>query len=152
MGFDGDGWRDCMNAVRFAQRARLVMSCYPILTPYPGTAIFEQYRRQGRLLTQEWDKYNGSTVVYRPTDMSVNQLRHAQMAAFNEFYAPASAFRRLGVWPIKRNSWLANLAIYRGLKYYYDKKGRPLPRFADYLAPDSDQRIARSLGVNDSSR
>ncbi|MHC4294598.1 MAG: B12-binding domain-containing radical SAM protein, partial [Planctomycetota bacterium] len=33
-GFDTDDWRDCMNAVRFAQRAKLCMSCYPILTPY----------------------------------------------------------------------------------------------------------------------
>ena len=59
---------------------------------------------------------------------------------------PASAFGRLGIWPIKRNSWLANLAIHRGLTYYYGRKGRPLPRFVDYIAPDSRARIARSLG------
>ncbi|MFB3891314.1 MAG: radical SAM protein [Phycisphaerae bacterium] len=144
-GFDGEGWRDCMNAVRFAQRARLAMSCYPILTPYPGTAVFEQYRSDGRLLTRDWDKYNGSTVVYRPTDITVEELRHAQLAAFNEFYSPASSFRRLGLWPLKRNAWLANLAIHRGLKYYYDKKGRPLPRFADHLRGDGRERIARGL-------
>ncbi|MFW6133195.1 MAG: B12-binding domain-containing radical SAM protein [Planctomycetota bacterium] len=145
-GFDTDGWRDCMEAVRFAQRTRLCMSCYPILTPYPGTRIFEQYQAEGRLLTRDWDKYNGATVVFRPRRMTVNQLRHAQMAAFHEFYAPASALRRLGVWPIKRNSWLANLAIHHGLTYYYGRRGRPLPRFADFRAPRSAQRIARSLG------
>ena len=145
-GFDGDDWRDCMNAVRFAQKARLCMSCYPILTPYPGTEIFRQYRQEGRLLTLDWDKYNGATVVYQPRRMSVQELRHAQMAAFHEFYAPSSAFRRLGIWPLKRNSWLANLAIHRGLAYYYGKRGRPLPRFTDYLQADSRRRIARSLG------
>jgi radical SAM superfamily enzyme YgiQ (UPF0313 family) len=145
-GFDADDWRDCMNAVRFAQRAKLCMSCYPILTPYPGTGIYEQYRAEGRLLTQDWDKYNGSTVVYRPLRMTVSELRHAQMAAFHEFYTPASSLRRLGLWPLKRNSWLANLAIYRGLTYYYQKRGRPLPRFGDYLRGDRDEQIARSLG------
>jgi len=145
-GFDTDGWADCMAAVRFAQRAKLCMSCYPILTPYPGTAVYEQYRCQGRLLTEDWDKYNGSTVVYQPARMTIDELRHAQMAAFHEFYTPSSSLRRLGLWPLKRNSWLANLAIYRGLTYYYSKRARPLPRFSDYAACDRAERIARSLG------
>jgi len=145
-GFDTDGWADCMNAVRFAQRAKLCMSCYPILTPYPGTAVYEQYRAEGRLLTEDWDKYNGSTVVYQPARMTIDELRHAQMAAFNEFYAPSSSLRRLGLWPLKRNSWIANLAIYRGLTYYYSKRGRPLPRFSDYASCDRAELIARSLG------
>ena len=150
-GFDGDTWRECRDTVRFAQRSGLCMSSYPILTPYPGTAIFDQFRKEGRLLTTDWDKYNGATVVYQPTDMSVLQLRHAQLAAFNEFYSPRSAFRRLGIWPIKRNSWLANMAIYRGLTYYYSKKGRPLPNFSDNLAGDANARLAASLGQRPAS-
>ena len=146
-GFDSDTWRDCMNAVRFAQKARLCMSCYPILTPFPGTRFYEQYKAEGRLVTTDWEKYNGASVVYKPRLMTVEQIRHAQMAAFHEFYHPASAVARLGIWPFKRNSWLANLAIHRGLTYYYGKKGRPLPRFTDYLSTDADQRIATSLGL-----
>ncbi|MCD6377570.1 MAG: B12-binding domain-containing radical SAM protein [Planctomycetes bacterium] len=145
-GFDSDDWQDCMNAVRFAQRTNLCMSCYPILTPYPGTAIFEQFRRQGRLLTTEWDKYNGATVVFKPKKMTEQQLRHAQMAAFYEFYTPKSMFRRLKILPLKKYSYLANMAIYRGIRYYYEKRGRPLPKFTDFIATDADKRIARSLG------
>ena len=145
-GFDTDGWRDCMNAVRFAQRAKLCMSCYPILTPYPGTRIFEQYQAEGRLLTRDWARYNGATVVFQPRRMTVQQLRHAQMAAFHEFYLPGSALSRLRILPLKRNSWLANLAINRGIRHYYSKKGRPLPRFSDYIEADPRARIARSLG------
>ncbi len=146
-GFDTDDWRDCMHAVRFAQRAELCMSCYPILTPYPGTALFEQFRRQGRLLTTDWDKYNGASVVFQPRRMTPEQLRHAQMAAFCEFYSPASILKRLKAWPLKTNSYLANLAIWRGLRHYYASRGRPLPRFAHLAAPDAELRIARSLGL-----
>jgi len=145
-GFDTDDWHDCMKALRFAQRAQLCMSCYPILTPYPGTAVYEQYEREGRLLTRDWDKYNGATVVFQPKRMSVAELRHAQMAAFHEFYEPRSALRRLRLWPLKKNSWLANLAIHRGLLHYYHKRSRPLPHFADYLRGDRGAQIARSLG------
>jgi len=145
-GFDSDGWADCRDAVRFAQKADLCMSCYPILTPYPGTAIYEQFRGQGRLLTTDWDKYNGASVVFQPARMSAEQLRHAQMAAFAEFYSLGSMVRRLKLWPLKRNSYLANAAIWRGLRYYYGRKGRPVPAFADFAAPDASSRIARSLG------
>ena len=124
------------------------MSCYPILTPYPGTVLFEQFRRQGRLLTTDWDKYNGASVVFQPRRMTPQQLRHAQMAAFCEFYSPPSIFSRLKAWPLKTNSYLANLAIWRGLRHYYASRGRPLPRFADLAAPDAELRIARSLGLS----
>jgi radical SAM superfamily enzyme YgiQ (UPF0313 family) len=151
-GFDTDNWHNCMETVRFAQRAGLCMSCYPILTPYPGTAVYDQYLAQGRLLTQDWDKYNGATVVFQPQRMTVEELRYAQMAAFHEFYQPSSAMRRLKIWPLKRNSWLTNLAIYRGLTYYYNKKGRALPYFRDYMEPDACERISRGLGLTSRGR
>lgn len=133
-GFDNDTWRTCRETVRFARRANLVMSCYPILMPYPGTAIFEEYQNQGRLLTQDWQKYNGATVVFTPKHMTTEQLRYAQMAAFCDFYRPGSAWARLKLWPIKKYSWLANMAIYWGLYYYYKryKNGRRLPSFRDH--------------------
>jgi len=133
-GFDNDNWQSCQAAVRFAQRAQLVMSCYPILTPYPGTKLFEEFDKQGRLLTKDWDKYNGATVVFEPSRMTAEQLQRAQMAAFCDFYRPRSAFSRLKLWPIKKCSWLANLAIHRGLVYYYrHKKKQPLPSFTDFM-------------------
>jgi radical SAM superfamily enzyme YgiQ (UPF0313 family) len=133
-GFDNDDWRKCRATVRFAHQAGLVMSCYPILTPYPGTALYDKFKAQGRLLTEDWDKYNGATVVFKPERMSIEQLRLAQMAAFCDFYRPRSAFSRLKIWPFKKNSWIANLAIYSGLLYYYHHyKNRSLPTFTDFV-------------------
>jgi radical SAM superfamily enzyme YgiQ (UPF0313 family) len=146
-GFDSDDWRDCMDSVRFAQKMKLSMGLFIILTPYPGTAVFEQFRREGRILTEDWTKYNGATVCYQPRKMSVEQLRHAQLAAMYEFYSPASALRRLGVLPFKKHSWLANMAAHHGMRYYYARKGRTLPHFRDMAAVDSEERIARSLGI-----
>ncbi len=134
-GFDTDDWRSCMRTVRFAQRSGLSMSCYPILTPYPGTAVWHKYKTQGRILSQDWDRYNGTSVVFQPERMTPLELRHAQIAAFAEFYSFRSAARRLGVWPFKKYGWLTNLAIWRGIHYYYHRKGRQIPSFADFLDP-----------------
>jgi hypothetical protein len=111
------------------------MSCYPILTPYPGTAFFEQFQREGRIRTYDWERYNGASVVYEPKRMTAKQLRHAQMAAFAEFYRPRSALQRLAVWPLKSRAWLANLACWQGIRYYYGARGRRVPAFRDFLSP-----------------
>ncbi len=149
-GFDHDTWQDCMATCRFAQGMNLAMSCYPILTPYPGTAFFEQFKREGRIRTFDWEKYNGASVVYEPRQMTPKQLRHVQMAAFAEFFSPRSAFRRLRAYPLKSRAWIANLAIWKGIRYYYARKGRQVPTFADLRNPDSrawryeDEEWARS--------
>ena len=122
-----------MHTCRFAHRTDLAMSCFPILTPYPGTAFYEQYEREGRIRTRDWERYNGASVVFEPKRMTAKQLRHAQMAAFAEFYSLRSAFRRLRIYPVKSRAWLANLAIWKGIRYYYAKKGRQVPMFRDFL-------------------
>lgn len=134
-GFDHDDWRDLMWTTRWAQRMNLAMSCYPILTPYPGTGVWREYEKSGRILTRDWDKYNGVSVVFEPRRISPAQLRHAQMAAFAEFFSWRSAVTRLKFWPLKKRAWVANLASAYGLRYYYQKKGRPLPSFRDFLDP-----------------
>ncbi|MHC4067715.1 MAG: B12-binding domain-containing radical SAM protein [Planctomycetota bacterium] len=136
-GFDSDTWPTCMQTCRFAQRMNLSMSCYPILTPYPGTGVWHDFERQGRLVTYDWDRYNGASVCYQPLQMTARQLRHAQMAGFAEFYSLRSTFRRLGVLPFKKFAWLANLAIWRGIRYYYAHRGRQTPAFSDFIHPQA---------------
>ncbi|MFH1420044.1 MAG: radical SAM protein [Planctomycetota bacterium] len=132
-GFDHDTWRDLMHTCRWAERMDLAMSCYPILTPYPGTDIFDKFEQSGRLLTRDWDKYNGASIVFQPNHLTEMQLRHAQMAAFAEFFSIRSAIRRLKLLPLKKRAWVANIAIAQGIRYYYHKRGRLVPRFSDFL-------------------
>jgi radical SAM superfamily enzyme YgiQ (UPF0313 family) len=131
-GFDHDTWQSCRDTVRFAQKSDLAMACFPILTPYPGTEIFNRYNDQGRILTYDWTKYNGASVVYQPEHFTVKQLRHAQMSGFGEFYHPRSAFKRLKMLPFKKRAWMANLASWFGLWYYFQHKGRVIPKFSDF--------------------
>ena len=129
-GFDNDDLKTLRAAVRFARKAKLVMSCYPILTPYPGTPLYDRMRDEGRLLTGDWTRYNGASVVFRPRKLTVEELASSQMAAFAEFYSLPSMFARLGLWPLKKYSWLANLGIWRGIQYYYRfRKRRAVPKF-----------------------
>jgi radical SAM superfamily enzyme YgiQ (UPF0313 family) len=144
-GFDHDDWRRCRDVVRFAERAGLVMSCYPILTPYPGTQLWADLRRQGRILTERWQLYNGANVVFEPKQFTQAQLRHAQMAGFAEFYSLGSIARRMKVWPPKPRSLAANLAIWKGIRYYYARTRREVPRWRHFLEPQWIEGLYRPV-------
>ncbi|NLX05973.1 MAG: radical SAM protein [Phycisphaerae bacterium] len=131
-GFDHDTWETCRDTCRFAQKADLAMACFPILTPYPGTQMHQRFAAEGRIRTRDWLKYNGAGVVYDPKNFTTQELRHAQMSAFCEFYHPRSAMARLKAWPFKKRAWMANLAAYFGLWYYLTGRNRRIPRFADF--------------------
>jgi len=131
LGFDCDTVESLRETVAFARRARLGISCYPILTPYPGTPLFDDYAAEGRILTRDWSKYNGATVVFEPKRMTARQLANCQMAAFREFYAWPSLWERLDLWPPQTWAWIINISINQGFRYYYRREHRPMPDFRE---------------------
>lgn len=66
-----------------------------ILTPYPGTPLFEKMEREGRLITRDWSRYNQVDVVFKPKHMTEKELLDGARKVAKEFYS----------WPniIKRN-------------------------------------------------
>jgi radical SAM superfamily enzyme YgiQ (UPF0313 family) len=52
-----------MDAVNFA-----------LLTPYPGTPLFNRLEKEGRILTKDWSKYNRKNVVFQPKNMTKKEL------------------------------------------------------------------------------
>lgn len=45
-----------------------------LLIPFPGTPLYAKLEKEGRILTSDWSKYDGSNVVFNPTGMSVREL------------------------------------------------------------------------------
>ena len=66
-----------------------------ILTPYPGTPLFDKLEREGRLITRDWSRYNQVDVVFKPKHMTEKELLEGAKKVAKEFYS----------WPniIKRN-------------------------------------------------
>ncbi|MGV2986685.1 B12-binding domain-containing radical SAM protein [Vibrio sp. E150_011] len=44
------------------------------MIPFPGSETFNQLEQEGRILTTDWSKYDGSHPVYQPKHMTVNEL------------------------------------------------------------------------------
>jgi radical SAM superfamily enzyme YgiQ (UPF0313 family) len=45
-----------------------------LVIPFPGSGTFQKLEKEGRILTYDWSKYDGSHVVYQPKNMTVADL------------------------------------------------------------------------------
>jgi radical SAM superfamily enzyme YgiQ (UPF0313 family) len=95
-GFDADTPSIFDETVDFLDRTAVQNATLNILTPYPGTDLFERLEREGRILTYDWSKYNSRTdVVFAPKRMTVEQLLTGFRSVNRRFYSLGSIIRRV---------------------------------------------------------
>jgi radical SAM superfamily enzyme YgiQ (UPF0313 family) len=93
-GFDGDDGSVFEETARFNIDANYDACAYSVLTPYPGTLTWYEMKKADRIVSFDWAKYDQANVVYRPAQMSGDDLRLGQDLAYETFYAPSSMLRR----------------------------------------------------------
>lgn len=59
---------------------------FHILTPYPGTALYERMQAQGRITSQNWDLYDTRHVVFQPRRITTEALEAGYWRAYRDFY------------------------------------------------------------------
>lgn len=71
----------------------ITTSTYHILTPYPGTRLFKDMEKSGRILTYDWDLYDTRNVVYKTTHLTPQELKDGYDWAYREFYNWSNIFK-----------------------------------------------------------
>jgi radical SAM superfamily enzyme YgiQ (UPF0313 family) len=66
-----------------------------ILTPFPGTPLFEEMDRQGRIVDKDWGKYDFGHVVFEPKGMTPETLKTGMDWVSSRFYSRRAIARRL---------------------------------------------------------
>jgi radical SAM superfamily enzyme YgiQ (UPF0313 family) len=100
-GFDNDEPRIFSETLDFLESSGVQNATFNILTPFPGTRLYERLEAQDRILTRDWSKYNGrADVVFRPKLMSPEQLLAGYEYANKRFYSWRSVCRRLARSPV----------------------------------------------------
>jgi len=82
-----------------------------ILTPFPGTPLFEEMDSQGRIIDKDWSKYDFNHVVFEPKNISRDILKNGHDRVLSEFYSRKSILRRL--W--HAFGYLSPWMVFRGL-------------------------------------
>lgn len=92
-GLDGDGYDVFARTVDWAVESGITTATFHILTPYPGTELFKSLLAQNRIETRDWDRYDTRTVVYRPLQLSPDDLKRGYDWAYRSFYSWDSILR-----------------------------------------------------------
>ncbi|HLE97576.1 MAG TPA: radical SAM protein [Candidatus Thermoplasmatota archaeon] len=95
-GMDHDEPDACLRTARFAVETGIDLPRFAISTPFPGTALHKRLESEGRILTRDWELYDGQHVVFRPARMTVQELQEGHEAAWRHTYKATSIARRLG--------------------------------------------------------
>jgi radical SAM superfamily enzyme YgiQ (UPF0313 family) len=85
-GFDNEDTRIFATAERHIRQMGLEDALLYILTPYPGTPIYEQLRKEGRLLVHERDKYGWANAVFEPARMSAEELEKGVQETYERLF------------------------------------------------------------------
>lgn len=94
-GFDNDDESVFETAVNFLERNKVELAYFNVLTPLPGTALFERYQREGRIFDHDWSKYDGKHVVFKPNRMTPEQLQEGFFWANHRFYSWPCIWNRI---------------------------------------------------------
>jgi radical SAM superfamily enzyme YgiQ (UPF0313 family) len=101
-GFDHDKPTIFKDTLDFLEATGVQNATFNILTPFPGTPLFQRLDASGRILTRDWRRYNGRTdVVFQPAQMSMEQLLAGYRYANERFYSLASVAKRLRRSPVQ---------------------------------------------------
>lgn len=77
LGFDSDTAETFKETERFILESNLSEVQITLLTPFPGTALYQQMQSEGRLLQErQWDRCTLFDVTYQPRNFSVSELEH----------------------------------------------------------------------------
>ena len=93
-GFDHDDHSVFERTVAFGLEARLETATFTVLTPYPGTTLYRRLRAEGRLLDDDWSHYDTTRCVFRPAQMTPEELEEGYFGAYRQFYSWPSILHR----------------------------------------------------------
>jgi radical SAM superfamily enzyme YgiQ (UPF0313 family) len=113
VGFDGDRKDTFTTLVQWIEANRMECATFHILTPYPGTPLFRQMEAEGRLLRRDWEKYDTSHVVFRPKQMSPEELLLCYDWLYRRLFSHASIWQRKPVELSALPAYFAGCYLYK---------------------------------------
>jgi len=100
-GYDFDDETVFEKTVDFINESNLSAVTLNVLTPFPGTRLFRRFDKQGRLLYNDWRKYDGRQVCFKPKLISPEALQNGYNWTMQQVNSYESIFKRLrGVWSL----------------------------------------------------
>jgi len=114
LGADSDGPDAVRDTVSFAVKHKIDTVMLNILTPLPGTPLYNELDAEGRIFDRSWEHYDALHVVFTPRQMTPYHLQKETIRGYARFYG----LRR----------WLGCLFTFRFAKLIFQTWGYAITR------------------------
>ena len=94
VGGEGDTLESIRMTKDFIEKNKISVPRFYILTPFPGTRFFDQIKEEGRLVNNDIYSYDGTSAVYRPKNMTPDELTQAYWELYSELFTIKSIIKR----------------------------------------------------------
>jgi radical SAM superfamily enzyme YgiQ (UPF0313 family) len=104
-GFDTDTKDVFDDTLKEIKKLGVDSADFCILTPFPGTPLYNKLEKEKRILTMDWSQYNLKNPVFKPKNMTPEELLIGVRNMYYEYYSiPSNIIRifksmRLGFLP-----------------------------------------------------
>jgi len=104
-GFDTDTKDVFDSTISMIKDLKIDIVDFLVFTPFPGTPLFDKLEEEDRILTKNWSRYNMKNVVFKPKNMTSEDLLAGIKKMYKEFYSTPYTVRRvlsclkLGLYP-----------------------------------------------------
>ncbi len=95
LGSDNDDKRSFEELGLFIDEAKLLTPMVNVLTPFPGTKLFDRLERSGRILHKNWNKYDVKSAVFIPKKMTPEELEREYKKLMRRIYSFGSIYNKL---------------------------------------------------------
>jgi radical SAM superfamily enzyme YgiQ (UPF0313 family) len=117
LGFDHDTKDVFRRTVDWIEENRLECATFHILTPYPATPLVRRMEAEGRLLHRDWTQYDTAHAVFRPRNMTPDELEEGYAWMYRRLFSHTSIWRR------RPADWRA-VPPYLAMSYLYKRCNR----------------------------
>jgi len=119
IGFDEDDRDAFARLADWVEENRLECATFHILTPYPGTPLFERMEAEGRILHRDWSQYDTAHAVFRPKHMSPEELELGYDWLYRRLFSWRSIWARRPQNISSGAPYLAMTALYKRSNRYW---------------------------------
>ncbi|MFL0196100.1 B12-binding domain-containing radical SAM protein [Clostridium sp. WILCCON 0269] len=116
-GLDEDDISVFKNTLEWIVKNKIETVTSHILTPYPGTRLYSSLIEQNRIVDFNLSNYNTAHVVYKPKNITAEELYSGYLWIYKEVYTFKNIIKRL---PKSKKQWIPFLAF----NFFYRKFGK----------------------------
>ena len=94
IGMDSDTVDSIRNTYKFVMHTRIPIPKFYILTPMPGSALFDELKKEGRLIHEDFNYYTATNCVHMPLQMTPAELTEWFWWLYRKVYTIPNILKR----------------------------------------------------------